>query len=77
MHIIYCITGFYVISSIKISYRKYQSAIPSHPPPGMDFSVPPPGMPPPGVPPPGMAVPPGKYMLFINASDVEVIQWFM
>uniref|UniRef100_K1Q8E8 Pre-mRNA 3'-end-processing factor FIP1 n=1 Tax=Magallana gigas TaxID=29159 RepID=K1Q8E8_MAGGI len=38
---------------------KYQSAIPSHPPPGMDFSVPPPGMPPPGVPPPGMAVPPG------------------
>lgn len=74
MHIIYCITGFYLISSIKISYRKYQSAIPSHPPPGMDFSVPPPGMPPPGVPPPGMAVPPGKYMLFINASDVEVIQ---
>lgn len=38
---------------------KYPSAIPSHPPPGMDFSVPPPGMAPPGVPPPGMPVPPG------------------
>lgn len=57
----YC-TCFYLISSIKIFYRKYQSAIPSHPPPGMDFSVPPPGMPPPGVPPPGMPVPPGKYI---------------
>ncbi|XP_056010782.1 pre-mRNA 3'-end-processing factor FIP1-like [Ostrea edulis] len=38
---------------------KYPSAVPPHPPPGMDFSIPPPGMAPPGVPPPGMPVPPG------------------